>query len=92
MSIDINNLIIFEDNTQMKLRTNLTTGYELADKVTTFIKKAFSIKNIRDSLIFSIDIYGCQMKIEVDYIQDVVDKFISEIKNCIDDEDEISCN
>ena len=90
MSIDINNLILFEDNTQMKLRTNLTTGYELADKVTTFIKKAFSIKNIRDSLIFSIDIYGCQMKIEVDYIQDVVDKFISEIKNCIDDEDEIS--
>jgi len=89
LSIEINNLILFEDNSQMKLRTKLSTGDDLADKSTSFIKKAFSIKNIRDSLIFTIDIYGCQMKIEVDYIQDVVDKFISEIKSCIDDDEEI---
>lgn len=71
----------------MKLRTKLSAGNDLSDKITTFIKKAFSIKSLRDSLIFSIDIYGCKMKIEVDYIQDVVDEFISEIKRCIDDEE-----
>lgn len=89
MSIDIANYVVSENDTQMNLKSKISTDYDLADKVTNFIKKAFSIKNIRDSLIFSIDVYGCQLKIDGDYIQDEVDRFISEIKNCIDDENEI---
>jgi len=73
----------------MKLKTCLPVNDELSDTITNFIVQVFHLKNKRDSLIVSNELFGFDIKIRDDFDEDSINTFISDIISSIDNEYEV---
>ena len=85
MNHQIKNLIVYEDNLIMKIKFKLSSNNQMKKDITSFIEDVYSIKNIRDTIVFSVEPYELKIQLENSYNEEDIIEYINEIEIICDE-------